>query len=58
MDIVKLERILPKIKIPKILRKDIEKIPTLEEVENLAKYGTVEEQLLLIQKKLKALEKN
>lgn len=57
-DIVKLEKFLPKIKIPKILKKETKKTPTQEEIKNLTKYGTVEEQLLLIQRKLKALEKD
>lgn len=58
-DLTKLHRLLPEIKIPKILVKKEEKInKTVSETvpEEFSKYGTIEDQLKQIQRKLKALE--
>lgn len=57
-DLTKLHRLLPKLKIPKILEKKEEKIKTdIEEKQTkVTRYGTVEDQLRQIQEKLKNLE--
>jgi len=55
-DITRLEKLLPKIKIPKILKKETQKVISVEESKSITKYGTVEEQLREIQRKLKELE--
>lgn len=55
-DIALLERLLPKLKIPKILKKpEIKKIEGPQKKE-MTKYGTIEEQLKDIKEKLKSLE--
>lgn len=57
-DITKLQRILPKVKIPQILKHNRteleEKKPKIHPA--IRRYGTVEDQLRKIQEKLKALE--
>ena len=56
-DLEKLQKTLPKLKIPKILKKETKRIDeSKSDVKSLLKYGTVEEQLRVIQKKLKELE--
>jgi len=60
-DITKLHKVLPVLKIPKILtKKEIAIHKKLDDTlpEEFNKYGTIEDQLKQIQRKLKALENN
>ncbi|MDA3837344.1 MAG: hypothetical protein PF542_07030 [Nanoarchaeota archaeon] len=59
-DILSLQKLMPKVKIPKILiRKDEPQSQPLEENgQKITRYGTVEDQLRKIQRKLKDLEEH
>jgi hypothetical protein len=61
-DLNKLKKSLPKVVIPKILKKELlRNSGEVQEVENqkkVTKYGTIEDQLKQIQAKLKELEKH
>jgi len=55
-DISIIERYLPKLKIPKILKKEEEIKQNEVPIKAVTKYGTIEDQLREIQEKLKSLE--
>lgn len=59
-DLTKLHKLLPKIKMPKILKKEEEKqketkIPEKKKIKDVETYGTIEDQLRNIQERLQAL---
>lgn len=57
-EITKLNKLLPELKIPKILKKEEEKINISPEKKQMEKYGTIEDELIQIQEKLRALEEH
>lgn len=55
-DISIVEKYLPKLKLPKILKKEEEVKEKQVPIKTITKYGTIEDQLREIQEKLKSLE--